>query len=430
MAIRSGRKHGAKVRQRPAVWPGGDASAPVLRETTPRLPEKTLIEAIDTLASRWRDRHGREPVHVSHWNPSDAFANSLRGRLPARLDPCAALAVHDPVPYRHSHALPDMAAVLGKLGVDSGHAGALIAENGTTCIAAVANWLKLNGVAEVTLLAPYYFTTPHNLRRLGIAVREVPCKHGADGYRLPDLDLRRGQALWLTNPIYSTGVYAPERSCESLRRLADAGVLIVADEAMALRPTALARELGGHRNFVGIYTPHKSICMNGIKFSAIVSHPCHQPVFADWAEVLSGALSLAAVAAVEHFLDPGFDDYRAVFLALTREARRWHDGLVERCGGAIALDAQSEGHFLMVYVPALPARIGDDIGFLSEVLERTGCTLVPGTRSGFDARRGFCFRVNLAQDCLTFREALPELYGFLRALSRAPAAQPPAVVDA
>jgi len=395
----------------------------VLSDTVPRLPEKTLIERIETLAADWRARHGRPPINVSHWNPAEDLGAQLRRGTQADM-PDGALACllgHDPIPYRYSHTLPALDAVVAKFGFDADRVGALIAENGTTCIAAVANWLKLNGVTEVVLLAPYYFTTPHNLQRLGIAVREVPLACGRNGvYALPDdLDLRRGQALWLTNPVYSTGVYALERHCEALRRMADRGAIVVADEALALRPSALGRDLGGHPNFVGIYTPHKSICMNGIKFSAIVFHPRHQAAFADWAEVLSGALSLAAVAAVEHFVSPAFDAYRADFLALTRRVRQWHRRLVYSVAGAVEIDAQSEGHFLMVYVPALPAQLGQEIDFLAEALEQSGCTLVPGTRSGFDARRGFCFRVNLARDCEAFRDGLRALYAFLQRKSAA-----------
>jgi hypothetical protein len=40
--------------------------------------------------------------------------------------------------------------------------------------------------------------------------------------------------------------------------------------------------------------------------------------------------------------------------------------------------------------------------------------LVPGFHSGFPERSGFCFRVNLARDSEAFRDALSNLYSFLR----------------
>lgn len=385
----------------------------------PRLSERAFIHEIEALASRWRDDHGKAPVNVSHWNPSDEFLGRLQRHLaPSLFDPLAHVQACDPVPYRYSQGLPIRAAMLAKLGFSSDRVYALITENGTSSISTVANWLKLMGVAEVVLLAPYYYATLHSLRRLGIAVRQVPLERTADGaYRLPalaELDLRPRDALWITNPVYSTGLYALEQSCDALRQLAQAGVLVVADESLALRPTAIARSLDGHENFAGIYTPHKSICMNGIKFSAVVVHPRHQTTLEDWADVLSGGLSVSAIVAIQHFITPSFDERRAGCCQLLRKTRDWHIDLVGSFGGAIALDAESEGHFVMAYVAGLAAEFGNRIDFLKEILEETGCILVPGFRSGFDERSGFCFRINLARDSDEFRSGLKKLYSFLR----------------
>ncbi|MEZ5788891.1 MAG: aminotransferase class I/II-fold pyridoxal phosphate-dependent enzyme [Xanthobacteraceae bacterium] len=336
---------------------------------------------------------------------------------PALFDPLACLKACDPMPYRYSQGLPAIEAVLTKLGFPSDRVGALITENGTTSISTVANCLKLNGVAEVTLLTPSYFTTAHSLRRLGIAVRETPLEHGVDGcYTLPaGLAARPHEALWLTNPVYSTGLYALEQSCDVLRQIADAGTLVVADESLAGRPTAIARALGGHENFVGIYTPHKSICMNGMKFSAVVAHPRQQATLEDWAEVLSGGLSLSATIAMQHFLTTSFDDCRAAFARLLRAARDWHVDLVRGFDGTMVVDSASEGHFVMTYLPRLAASLRHQTDFLEEILTATGCILIPGFRSGFDERSGFCFRVNLARDSHEFRGAVARLYAFLSA---------------
>ena len=387
----------------------------------PRLPEKILIHQIESLVSQWRADHGVAPVHVSHWNPSNEVLQNLQTRVPPSpaLNPLASLQTCDPIPYRYSQGLPSTEAVLSKLGFAADHAGALITENGTTSISTVANWLKLKGITEVTLLTPYYYATSHSLLRLGISLRETALERTAGGaYRLPgDLALQSHQALWITNPVYSTGLYSLEASCELLRRIADSGVIVVADELLALRPTAIARQLGGHENFVGIYTPHKSICMNGVKFSIVVVHPRHQATLEDWAEVLSGGLSLSAIIAIQHFVTSSFDGYREGFSQLMRRTRDWHVDLVDGFDGTIELDAGSEGHFVMAYVPGLAAKLGSRIDFLAEILQETGCILVPGFHSGFPERSGFCFRVNLARDSEAFRDALSRLYPFLRSKS-------------
>jgi aspartate/methionine/tyrosine aminotransferase len=155
--------------------------------------------------------------------------------------------------------------------------------------------------------------------------------------------------------------------------------------------------------------------MNGIKFSAVVVHPRHQTILEDWADVLSGGLSVSAIVAIQHFITPAFDERRAGCCQMLRKTRDWHIDLVGSFGGAIALDAESEGHFVMAYAAGLAAELGNRIDFLKEILEETGCILVPGFRSGFDERSGFCFRINLARDSDEFRGALKKLYSFLRA---------------
>jgi aspartate/methionine/tyrosine aminotransferase len=154
--------------------------------------------------------------------------------------------------------------------------------------------------------------------------------------------------------------------------------------------------------------------MNGVKFSIVVTHPRHQATLEDWAEVLSGGLSLSAIIAIQHFVTSSFDGYRESFSQLMRKTRDWHVDLVDGFDGTIELDEGSEGHFVMAYVPGLTAKLGNRIDFLAEILQETGCIIVPGFYSGFPERSGFCFRINLACDSETFRDALSRLYPFLR----------------
>ncbi|MBV8824537.1 MAG: hypothetical protein JO220_06105 [Hyphomicrobiales bacterium] len=374
--------------------------------TVGRLPELLLIDAIESLAEAYSEQHGRIPTHVSHWDPSQQLTALLRKQAPY-------IELNDPVPYRYSYLVQRIPLILEKLGFQPAKTRALLTENGTTCISLVANWLKLNGVFEVILLTPYYFTTPYNLRRLGIEVRELPSKR-PDSYGLPpDIKVGPGQALWVTNPIYSTGLFLRETDIDQLLTIANNGAFVIADEALAPPPSKIAAALCGHRNFVGIYTPHKSICINGLKFSAIIFHPEHQSAFEDWADILSGGLSVSAMAAIDHFLSPAFDNYRALFIAIVDETREWHNSLVTLSGDSVQTDHYTRGHFVTTYAPNLSASLGNNLSFLSQMLKETGCVLIPGSRSGFDPQHGFCFRVNLAQDSDEFRSALPGLYKFL-----------------
>ena len=55
-----------------------------------RLPEKILIQQIESLMSQWQAGHGIAPVNVSHWHPSHEVLQNLQMQVPLSvLDPLA-----------------------------------------------------------------------------------------------------------------------------------------------------------------------------------------------------------------------------------------------------------------------------------------------------------------------------------------------------
>jgi hypothetical protein len=322
----------------------------------------------------------------------------------------------NPVPYQYSYYLDRRKEVATKLGLPAS-VESLITENGSISISAAANWLLSRRVKNILLVRPAYFTTRYALERLGLAVREAFEVRTRGGFSFPvKLDVHRDEALWVTNPTYNTGVYHDEVWLADLKAQLEQRPVIV-DESLASAPSGVAAVLGGHPNFIGIYTPHKSICMNALKFSLVAFHPDQEDIFDDWADVLAGALSLSAAAAVGHFLSEPFDTYKTAFLSFLDLAGRWHRNAIAKLAGRVEIDDDARGHFCAVYFPNLPAALGDDLNFMERVIERTGAVCIHGTRSGFDPAWGFSFRVNLAQDCPGFRGALIRLYQYLSAQS-------------
>jgi histidinol-phosphate/aromatic aminotransferase/cobyric acid decarboxylase-like protein len=361
-----------------------------IRSVHATIPELDLIDKIEALSNDYEERHGRAPINVSHWDPSQEIVRKLRAALPISVE-------QNPIPYNFSYFLDSHPEVRFKLGIRA-DASSLFLENGSSAILAVANVLALSGVSEVVVVRPCYFTVPYALARVGLRTREVYAARRENGYALPvGLELDSASVLWITHPIYNTGDYGLSHQCRDLLAHLEAGVVVVADEALALCPSGLAAVLGGHPRFIGIYTPHKSICVNGLKFSTVVFHPDKEPPFDHWTDVLSGGLGLSAVTAINHFLSTDFDTYRDAFLAEVNGTREWHTDLLAREASDALRDHGVRGHFLTVYFPNLPAGLGDDLPFLAEVLEASGASLIPGSRIGFDPAWGFCFRVNLAR---------------------------------
>jgi histidinol-phosphate/aromatic aminotransferase/cobyric acid decarboxylase-like protein len=372
-----------------------------------RIAENALIDAIDAVIADYRVRHGRTPVNVSHWDPSRAFAVQLKRLLPIAQK-------EDLVAYRYSYMVPHKRQIARKLGFDDEAVATLVTENGSMSIVAIANWLVAQGVRAVRLMCPAYFVTGYSLRRVGIEVNELHLQRAEGRYRWPDhLVLAPNEALWVTNPVYNTGSYALEDQAAYVAALADQGTIIVLDEALALTPTQFAKTCGGKGRFIGLYTPHKAVCLNSFKFSILVFHPEFDDFFDDWADVLFGGLSASASAATTHFVSKAYDTYRDKFISLVEEARAWHTRVLATHAGRILTDAHARGHFLSVYFPDLDPELGTSARFIADVVERTGAAFIPGLRSGFGRDIGFCFRINLAQDSPQFRGAVMRLYNYL-----------------
>ncbi|MDA9435067.1 hypothetical protein XH88_25330 [Bradyrhizobium sp. CCBAU 51627] len=317
----------------------------------------------------------------------------------------------DPIPYRYSYLMMNKAEVLRKFGLDPNEIGVLFTENGSESISAVANALKLLGVTDVHIFDPSYFTTHHNLSRLGINVHRNKWKRQNASYDwLLDVPSTPSHAIWVTDPIYNTGVYLPDEFVHALAVKASKGAKIVADETLSIFPGKFARAMGSSGQFFAIHTPHKAVCVNGLKFSVVVFRKELESSFEDWADVLSGGLGISALVATEHFLSDEYDQYREAFLEALKLVRKWHSQTIAEFGRFAMLDEQSTGHFASVYFPNKSASLGVSIDYLRSVVERTGAFFIPGNRSGFDPDSGFCFRVNLSRDSPRFRGALRRLY--------------------
>jgi histidinol-phosphate/aromatic aminotransferase/cobyric acid decarboxylase-like protein len=372
-----------------------------------RLAENVLIDAIEHISLGYADKYGRPPLNVSHWDPSDEFIRNLRVaiRIPKQ---------KDLVRYRYSYMVEERLAVFSKLGLVSTSTAGLFTENGSMSILAVANFLSAASVKHVYVLAPYYFITTHSLEKFGLRVSDIPHRDTRQQASWPtDLQLASGDALWITNPIYNTGNYFIEEQRDLFLGLAESGVRIILDETLAVTPTKLATSLVGHRNVFGIYTPHKSICLNRLKFSLVAFHLDFEDFFDDWGDVLFGGLSASATEAVTHFLSPDFDTYRLRFMTLVDSTRHWHQELLSKYGGRIVTDQNTRGHFISAYIPSIDSELGTSVRFLERVIVASGAAFIPGNRSGFDPALGLSFRVNLARDSAQFRGALRRLYSCL-----------------
>jgi aspartate/methionine/tyrosine aminotransferase len=367
------------------------------------LPEIECIEMLEDIEDSYAKRFGAAPFNISHWDSSSEFEKEMLGHLDMP-------ALDSVTSYRFSYQITEPDPVIIKLGgVARLHRG-LFTPSTTTSILCVLNWLKSQHKERIFVMCPSYFSLTHACRRFGLALSRAYLKRKNGGFTLPQADSsiwREPSVLWITNPVYGAGVYLSSADILFIGDLLKSGWTVVADECLALLGKELIRTLGEHKNFVSIYSPHKSVCVNGIKFSVVLFNRKHLKFMERWADVWYGGLGCSSSLAIIHFLSANFDSYQSSFLQSIARQRKIVDQLGRK--PFVETDAEAKGHFVSYYFPALSSRLGNSRLFLEKLVNSTGGSVISGNRSRFDRECGFSFRVNLARSGPRFRPTLARI---------------------
>jgi hypothetical protein len=381
--------------------------------------DTSLVDIIETIQEKCLRLRGKPCLNVSHWDPSEEFTAPL---LTALQIPNHA----SPVPYVFSYQVSDWEKILQALGFDPAFYELLFTPSGSVSILCVANWLAAMEAREIQVLCPAYFSLFHNCSRLRIDAKKTYLKrtqrpgNGSTEYTPPDSDngqWKKPGVLWVTNPVYCTGIYLNEETIAWVKDLLERGWYVIADECLAVDGRELGRQIGCHPRFLGIYAPHKTICLNGIKFSALVIPRPFEPFFDSWEDALYGSLASSTCTGIRHYLSPNFRHYQSVFSKRLDQPRRF---LIETCKRfpRASLDRGFTGYYATCHFPHLSHSLGRDAAFLMDVAEKTDSVFIPGNHNYFDPALGLNFRINLTRDSAEFRRTIACLVEHLSSCNR------------
>ncbi len=369
---------------------------PILKRSS--LKEMDFLHDIKSIEEEYITNYGHAPLNVSDWNPSDEFKEKMLHLSVMKNN-------FNSIEYVFSYTFNQESHndILKKLGYNnnSGERAVLITPNGSTSIRNVLHWLKENHFNRLLAISPTYFTVFYGCRDYNIECKEIFLNRNKDSFFINENELfneiKHADAIWLTSPVYCTSTYFDSTMINYFIKVLNMGKVIVADESLCMSGHELIRKLGKYKNFIGIYSPHKSVCVNGNKFSIITFAKEEKLLFNDWVVALSGNLLVSNGIAVNHFLSNDFNVYNQAF---TYEINLNFIKLKDLLNQLnVDYDHKSEGYLVTLYFPNISGKKGYDKTFLKELIFKTGTTMIPGIRNHFSGDLGFCFRVNLC--CLT-----------------------------
>lgn len=371
---------------------------------------------LEDLAEEYESQNGLTPFNLSHWDPSEQTTHLILQHL--RLPP-------PPIGVPYIYSYPEgKEEILRRLGFGSGERRCWFFNAGTTAVLLGAWWLKAQAIRRAVILGPTYFPIFHVCDAMQLPYVCLYMKRVHGRWRLPREEIVSAvkeapdeMALWVTNPVFSTGCYLSESDAAFLASMLSEGVTVVADECLSVNERELSRILGGFEQFLGLYSPHKALSINSTKFAAMAYDRKYEDFFDGWTDVLAGPLASSTYSAILHFLGENFSDVQRAFFARMDAVREEVVEIIRGYTDFIEIDEDSLGNFLTCYARGVPGHNGHDEPFLRDLIWNTGVTLIPGVRSRMDPELGFSFRINLARACPQFYAALRRIAAYLARVS-------------
>jgi len=376
------------------------------------IQELLMLDEIESAEKQYKSIYGHIPFSLSTWDPSDYYRNTYlfnKVKLPQYTNPIDYIYSYELDPQllrsccRRLTGLEDMPITITNSGTAS-----------ITLMIAVLSALKYK---RILVISPTYFSVLYSSRQMGFELKEFHMLRRQNGYRLPQEEILRVineiDVLWITNPVYNTGVYLDEDDQKFLSRYVLPDKYLIADECFCQQGRELSRKFGGQSHFIGIYDPMKQFLINGLKFSAIIYPAELQNVIEQWSDVVCGSLTSSTVQAMTYFISQESDLLRPSIQQANRTIQEQVKTIVSKIGEA-DLDRCADGHMMMCCIPKLKADYLNEIADFCAFQANTGTSIIPGTRFHFPDLCGFSFRINLARfDTIRFPRALERVLSHL-----------------
>lgn len=370
------------------------------------------IEDITNLQNEFYRIYHIHPYNVSNWTVSNEFRNTMER------------VVHienniSPIDYIYSYNISREVRekIMCKLGVGENfisHKTCIFFPNNSLSIVNVCNLLQKMSMKNVGIITPAYFSIAACLDVCKTNHKQLNIKRVNQKYIFPldEILTERFDAIWITSPIYSTGTCYSEKEINKIKRLLEAGIMVIADESFCIHSKELIRTFAKYSNFIGIYSPHKAIAINSYKFSVVVTDIELEDFFEQWIDIFCGNLPQTTIAAIYHYLSDNFEDCRNIFENFISNSLNASLKIIHNFNN-ISTDSITYGNMITLYIDDLDYDSTQQLSFIQKVIENTHALYYPGSLNGFSSDFGMCFRINLTLFSPEFLSALQRLLNFL-----------------
>lgn len=369
----------------------------------PFIDDIFIMDEIFSIEQHIENKTGIQIPNVSHWNSSHTFKNTMNQvlQLPR-------ISLPWDYYYTYSISIEDRNKVLKSLGVHSKNINSvmcLLVQSSTIAIVNMINFLVQNKRKRLCILQPAYFSVAEccSMFSMEYGFENTQFENGIPQIPVEQILAGRYDCVWITSPIYCTSCYYSETQRNDIEKLKEAGLTIIFDESLSLPGREMVRFFPIDDKVFAIYSPHKSISINGLKFSAIVCSKEYDDFFEQWVDVFSGALSSSNRDAILHYISPNFlQDCLPTYQRYISETKAIVESVVKEFPFASTI-ANSRGHYINIFTNLQMSQNKD---FYADIIQKSMASFIPGELNGFNSNNGLCFRVNLTGDALELHSAV------------------------
>ena len=344
-------------------------------------------------------------TNISYWNPSNMYMEMMMKSLSPQ-------SINNIFKYVYTYDIPIITrnAIIKKLmGTYHDSQMCMILPNSTLAIINIVNYLKQNGFYRLFLFQPSYFSVEEACKLAEIEVIKIPLQYDGNKYKIP-LDIIHTNvhdAIWITSPLYSTNYLLDQSIVQYIDYCTTNNRLVIIDESLNINGLETVRNLKRNKYLFGIYSPHKSLFCNSLKFSVIICDKTNDDFLEQWIDVIGGALPGSCINAVEHFLSANFD-------VCNKNAKEWFEHskatimeTLQNYPFASVDSIQSIGSYTTIKIPNIPLK---SLDFIKKMISETLVSIIPGFLNG----NPYCsFRINLSLNQNTIGNSLNTLLNFI-----------------
>lgn len=364
----------------------------------PFIDDIFIIDDIFSLEEQAEKKYHIPIPNVSYWDSSPAFQKQM-----AKVLVLPELSLPWNYYYTYSISAADRQQVLRSLGVPDDRLATvmgLFLQSSTIAIVNMINLLVHHHLKRLCILQPAYFSVASccSMFSLDYGIEQISFVQGRPQIPLDRILTGGYDCIWLTSPIFCTGYYPDKAHIRDIVQLRDAGMTVIFDESLALPGKELIRSFPVDHNLFAIYSPHKAISINGLKFAVIVCDKRYEDFLEQWVDVFSGALGGSNRDAVFHYLSPNYLDccYPA-YKQYIKRAKAAVERVVKRFPFASMLP-NTEGHYVSIFTDLNVQGSHSIRIFLEQTIQASMASFIPSELNGFSPEQGFGFRVNLTGD--------------------------------